>query len=289
MKKISTKFNTSISNMSNNTLKVLDHGFVKLIDHMGSDQAIVDAARVSYNSSTKKITKDNRSLIRYLMRNQHWTPFEMCEVKLHIKTPIFVARQWLRHRSGSYNEISARYSVLPSDFYVPDQIFEQSKTNKQCSSEELINDHNNTINSLRKEQEIAYQNYQKRIDNNVAREISRINLPVSIYTEFYVKMNLRNLLHFLKLRLHPHAQKEIRDYASAIFTLINPLFPLAVESWKDFELYTISLTKCDIEAFKELLRDLYFDLYDALYDMERYFPTKREFDEFKNKLDRLLD
>jgi len=210
-------------------INVLDHGFVRLVDHMGDDSSIVQAARVSYGEGTKSVRCDT-GLIRYLMRNQHMSPFEMCELKFHIKLPIFVARQWIRHRTANVNEISARYSVISDDFYVPSVVNYQSKDNKQGSGAE----HEHSESFVREISRIsykAYESYKYMIEEGVAREQARIILPVNMYTEWYWKIDLRNLLHFLKLRMDSHAQFEIREYANAIAQVVREHYPV---TWSAF-------------------------------------------------------
>jgi thymidylate synthase (FAD) len=215
--------------------KVLNHGFVRLVDKMGDDSTIVRSARVSYGDGTKTKREDEK-LIDYLLRNKHWTPFEMVVFTFHIKLPIFIARQWMRHRAGSYNEISARYSVMKDEFYVPDcdRIQEQSKLNKQCSGELLEYDDQIAAKSMIDiSNQKAYTTYLDLIDLGVARELARVVLPVSTYTEFYWKVDLRNLFNFLQLRLHNHAQYEIRVYAEAINSIIEEIVPIAFQSFKN--------------------------------------------------------
>jgi thymidylate synthase (FAD) len=219
-------------------IPVLDHGFVRLIDYMGDDAAIVQAARVSYGAGTKKRSED-AALIRYLLRHKHTSPFEMVEVKLHIKAPIFVARQWVRHRTASANEISGRYSILSDEMYLPDdtQISFQATDNKQGRS---LTDVPEGLRQRVKElllagQREAYAGYQELIDAEIARELARIILPVSIYTEWYWKMNLHNLFHFLTLRTDPHAQFEIRIYAEAICLIAEKIAPVAYGAFLDYQ------------------------------------------------------
>ena len=228
---------------------VLDNGFVRLVDHMPTsdlDAAIVQAARVSYGGGTRTARGD-RGLIRYLLRHWHTTPFEMVEFKFHIKCPIYIARQWLRHRTASVNELSARYSVVPTDFYEPDILRGQSEINKQCSlgnldiSEEIKLKIGENLND-------SFDLYNTLLENGVCREQARGVLPQSTYTEFYWKMNLHNLMHFLHLRMDEHAQYEIREYASAIYELIKPLVPVTMEAFNDFRINTITFTGPEIDA-----------------------------------------
>lgn len=218
-------------------IRVLDHGFVRLVDYMGNDAAIVQAARVSYGQGTKKRSEDS-GLIRYLMRHRHTSPFEMVETKFHIKAPIFVARQWVRHRTASVNEVSARYSLLPEEMYIPEdaQISFQSVDNKQGrSATEVPAEVKARVRELLLAgQKESYAAYQEMIDAEIARELARIALPVSIYSEWYWKMNLHNLFHFLSLRMDAHAQYEIRIYAEAIGLIVQRLAPVAYGAFIDY-------------------------------------------------------
>lgn len=214
---------------------VLNHGFVRLVDKMGDDSTIVRSARVSYGDGNKTKREDEK-LIEYLLKNKHWTPFEMVVFTFHVKLPIFIARQWMRHRAGSYNEISARYSVMKDEFYVPDydRIQGQSLLNKQCSGELLeIDDQIAAKSMIEIANQNAYETYKDLIDLGVARELARVVLPVSTYTEFYWKVDLRNLFNFLELRLHNHAQYEIRVYAEAITEIIQDIIPMSLKSFKN--------------------------------------------------------
>lgn len=206
---------------------VLDHGFVRVIDAMGSDMAIVQAARVSYGDGTKTV-RENKKLIAYLMRNEHLSPFEMAEIKVHVKAPIFVARQWVRHRTASWNEVSARYSEMPEEFYVPSTaaVAAQSTNNKQGRGEPL--DHEAALaaaSDIRNASGTAYAYYESLLRMGVARELARMVLPVNLYTEWYWKTDLRNLLHFIKLRTDEHAQYEIREYAKVLEKIVELWVP----------------------------------------------------------------
>ena len=208
--------------------KILDKGFIRVVDYMGTDASIVQAARVSYGDGTKTVRQD-KGLISYLMRNEHTTPFEMCEIKLHIKAPMFVTRQWLRHRTASVNEYSARYSVMKEEYYTPDKdnICNQSSINKQSSGEELLWDDADEVNKIIDANNIdTYWRYEQLIeDYGVARELARVVLPNNIYTEFYWKIDLHNLLHFIRLRCDSHSQSEIRQYAFKIKDIIKSWVP----------------------------------------------------------------
>ena len=218
-------------------LPVLDHGFVKLVDYLGGDNRIVEAARVSYAGGTKGFRED-RQLIRYLMRNRHTSPFEQVVLTFHVKLPIFVARQWIRHRTARVNEISGRYSVLDNEFYLPaeEQLGFQSDKNKQGRSHERMPaEQASAIRAtLQQSQQRAYAEYELLLEQGLAREVARVNLPLAIYTQWYWQMDLHNLLHFLSLRLHPHAQWEIRQYAERIAQCARAVAPVAYESFEDF-------------------------------------------------------
>jgi thymidylate synthase (FAD) len=216
----------------------LDHGFVRLIDYMGDDAAIVQAARVSYGAGTKKMRQD-RGLIRYLLRHRHTTPFEMCELKLHVKLPIFVARQWIRHRTANVNEISARYSVLDNEFYLPspEHLAVQSDNNKQGRGDALSDQQNALVlELLKRDATQAYDTYSQLLGEELglARELARMNLPVNWYTQWYWKVDLHNLLHFLALRMDAHAQYEIRVFAEAIGDLVKVWVPHVWEAFQDY-------------------------------------------------------
>jgi len=238
-------------------IRVLDHGFVRLVDYMGDDAAIVQAARVSYGAGTKKRSEDS-ALIRYLLRHKHTSPFEMVEVKLHLKAPIFVARQWMRHRVASINEVSARYSILPNEMYLPDdtQISFQSSDNKQGrSTTEVPQEVRERVRELLLAgQREAYAGYQEMIDAEIARELARIALPVSVYTEWYWKMNLHNLFHFLTLRTDAHAQFEIRIYAEAICLIVQRLAPVAYQAFVDYSRDAVHLSGPEREIVARALR-----------------------------------
>jgi thymidylate synthase (FAD) len=208
---------------------VLDDGFVDFLDVMGSDADIAAAARVSTGSHNKGIAKDTR-LLRYLWENKHHSPFEMAELKFHVRAPVFVARQWFRHRTGKYNEQSQRYKEIDNSYYIPEEWRMQDGVNKQSSNGVLGNtDAHYMRNAYIHQCEGSIALYHNMLNKGVAREMARMVLPVSMYTEFFFKMDLRNLLHFLDLRLHEHAQKEIRDYAVAIEDMVARQFPLTME------------------------------------------------------------
>ena len=235
---------------------VLDKGFVRLVDYMGGDARIVQAARVSYGSGTKTLRKD-KGLIRYLMRNHHTSPFEQVILTFHCKIPIFVARQWIRHRTARLNEISARYSVMTDEFYLPDSrdIRFQSQSNKQGrSDEEVPPDLRATVLELLKADQVrCYKHYQATIEDDIARELARINLPTSLYTQWYWQIDLHNLFHFLRLRLDAHAQLEIRRYAEILAQMARAVAPLAYEAFDEYVLHAVSLSRTEVSALRERL------------------------------------
>lgn len=220
--------------MLENKINVLDHGFVRLVDHMGDDLSIVRAARVSYDAAwrTGKNEGSDTRLINYLWRNQHTTPFEAVEFQFEVKAPIFIFRQWHRHRTWSYNELSARYRELPEEFYVPhpDVIGTQSKDNKQ--GRDHAEPHYGASNLIKEHCAEAFRTYHQLLEDDVPRELARSVLPVATYSHMFAKTNLRNLFHFLGLRCDDHAQYEIREYANAMLKLIEPIVPVAVEAWE---------------------------------------------------------
>lgn len=237
-------------------IKIHDHGFVGLVDHMGSDAAIVEAARVSYQTGTKA-TRTDRALIRYLMRHKHTSPLEMCEVKLHIRAPIFVLRQWIRHRTASVNEESGRYSEIREMFFSPalGDLAPQSLDNKQGREGEFPLHKQKAIrNVIEANNEYSYASYKALLAEDLARELARITLPLTTYSSLYWKIDLHNLLHFLTLRTDSHAQKEIRDYADAILEIIRPLFPYAVEAWEDYQQQAKTLSRMDRDLLAALIR-----------------------------------
>lgn len=227
-------------------------GFVRLVDSMplkDVDGAIVQAARVSYADGTSQV-RNNEGLIRYLLRHWHTTPFEMAVFKFHIKMPIFVARQHMRHRTASVNEMSARYSVVPSEYYEPDAYRGQSSVNKQ-SSEGVIKLDESLQTNVVQNKASAFDLYQQLLDSGCSRELARCHLPQSTYTEFYWQMNLHNLMHYLHLRMEAGAQQEIRDYANAIYKLVEPLAPLTMKAFMDFRVNAIHLSGPEIAAIRD--------------------------------------
>ncbi len=244
---------------------VLDHGFVRVVDYMGDDAAVVQAARVSYGSGTKSVRSD-AGLIRYLMRHRHTTPFEMCEIKLHVKLPIFVARQWIRHRTANVNEYSARYSILDREFYVPaiEAVAEQSASNRQGRGDALAADAAAAARTrMRDHAQGAFDLYDHLLGATaadgtdapaVARELARAVLPISTYTQWYWKIDLHNLLHFVALRADPHAQAEIRAYAEVMLDLVERWVPVTAEAFRDYRLEGAHLSRGQLEAIRRRLR-----------------------------------
>ena len=285
-------------------VKVLDHGFVGLVDTMGDDDAVVQAARVSYGSGTKTVNTD-RNLIRYLLRHRHSTPFEMCEVKFHIKLPIFVMRQLIRHRTASVNEYSGRYSVMSDNFYVPEQkdIKKQSTTNAQGRGEEFSKEAKERAQQwMEKIHNQAHDTYESFLKEDMARETARAVLPVSNYTEAYWKCNMKNFLHMVGLRADPHAQWEIQEYAKTMYELVKPKFPIICEAWEDYARDAVTFSGVEMKFIRELvigdfatnwkdyLLDAYFeDAGENLEEAEKilckeYGLSNRELTELKEKL-----
>jgi thymidylate synthase (FAD) len=238
---------------------VLDHGFVRVVDYMGDDSAICQAARVSYGKGTKSVQNDE-GLIRYLMRHWHSTPFEMCEVKLHVKLPVFVARQWIRHRTANVNEYSARYSILDREFYIPapEHINAQSVVNNQGRGDVLQGeDAARVLEILKADSTRAYDNYESMIDEDgigLARELARMNLPANIYTQWYWKVDLHNLFHFLRLRADAHAQYEIRVYADAICEMAADWVPFAFRAFEDYRMGAVTMSAQMVDCLRRMLK-----------------------------------
>ncbi|SDW26717.1 FAD-dependent thymidylate synthase [Litoreibacter albidus] len=240
--------------------EVLDHGFIRVIDYMGDDSAICQAARVSYGKGTKSVQNDE-GLIRYLMRHWHSTPFEMCEIKLHVKLPVFVARQWIRHRTANVNEYSARYSILDREFYIPapEHINAQSVVNNQGRGQILEGEEAaRVLEILKADSTRAYDNYEAMISDEgqdgLARELARMNLPANIYTQWYWKVDLHNLFHFLRLRADSHAQYEIRVYADAICKVVADWVPAAYAAFKDYRLGGAQLSGKGVDCLRRMLK-----------------------------------
>ena len=278
--------NSAADELLDREFPILDHGFVRLVDYMGGDQSIVQAARVSYGKGTKKVSED-RGLIRYLMRHRHTTPFEMVEFKFHIKLPIFVARQWIRHRTANVNEYSGRYSVMKEEFYIPpkEEIRFQSTVNKQGRDENEVPDElkEKFVAFLQKANELGYQQYTDLVEAGLARELARIGLPLSLYTEWYWKIDLHNLFHFLALRMDPHAQKEIRDYAVVMGDIVRTVCPMAWEAFMDYRFNAACFSGPELK----ILRDRLTGFEPDVDDLAKQGLSKREAREFLEKLEKL--
>jgi thymidylate synthase (FAD) len=248
-------------------LKVLDKGFIRVVDYMGNDSSIVQAARVSYGKGTKKKSQDE-GLIRYLLRHRHTTPFEMCEIKLHVKLPIFIARQWIRHRTANVNEYSARYSILEDEFYIPkiSNLAEQSSLNKQGRGQEVDNTTaKKIINILLEDSKNCYNNYtwmlnEEGSDNfdksrpSLSRELARINLTLNTYTEWYWKVDLHNFMHFVSLRVDKHSQYEIRAYAETLLNILKSWVPITYRAFNSYRLNSAELSEESLEIVKKLVK-----------------------------------
>ena len=248
-------------------LPVLDHGFVRVVDYMGDDAAVVQAARVSYGRGTKKVSED-RGLINYLMRHRHTTPFEMCEIKYHVKLPIFVARQWIRHRTANVNEYSARYSILDREFYIPrpEHLAAQSKVNRQGRDAVLAGkEAERVFDLLRKDSELVYEHYMEMLNegedgavldpqrSGLARELARMNLSLNFYTQWYWKTDLHNLMGFLSLRADAHAQYEIRAYADVMIGTLKRWTPACHEAFVEYRMGGAHLSAKGLAAVQRML------------------------------------
>ena len=281
-----------LENILFDVIPILDHGFIRVIDYMGDDSSIVQAARVSYGKGTKKVSTDS-GLIKYLMRHWHSTPFEMCEIKYHIKLPIFIARQWIRHRTANVNEYSARYSILDKEFYLPskDNLAAQSKNNRQGRGEVLSGDQaNEVLNLLKNDAERTYDNYEtmlnERYDGSVidekksglARELARMNLTLNTYTQWYWKTDLLNLMNFLRLRADSHAQFEIRAYADVMLDTLKKWVPITYEAFMD---YRVGGTEISSKG-KLVLKDL---ISGKNVDIDSSGLSKREWNELMSAFD----
>ena len=276
-------------------VSVAPQGFVRLVDTMPTaiaestnlDSAIVQAARISTGQGTKDPIAD-RSLIRYLMRNKHTSPFEMVEFKFHLKMPIFVARQWMRHRMASINEYSGRYAEIPDDCWIPGpyDIRMQSAVNKQSSDPvtEYSENAGEFVNQFNNVYEKAYKAYAKAVNKGIAREQARTILPQAMYTEFYWKIDLHNLLNFVRLRADRHAQLEIQEYANAVYSLVQPLVPVACEAFQDYVVNAVTFSKAEINAIRDAIKSCNLD--DKLkVDTSKFGKTEiLEFDAKLNKL-----
>ena len=273
-------------------IEVLDQGFIRVIDYMGDDSSIVQSARVSYGKGTKKISND-KGLIKYLMRHRHSTPFEMCEIKFHIKLPIFIARQWIRHRTANVNEYSARYSILDKEFYIPsaENLAAQSAINNQGRGDALTDDEaSNVIQILKKDAEQTYSNYETLLNESsegniidesksgIARELARMNLTLNTYTQWYWKIDLNNLLHFLALRADDHAQYEIRVYADAMLDIVKKWVPLTYEAFEDYRIGGTELSAKEVNLMRKLLKG-------EKVSFEEEGLSKREWSELQRKFE----
>ena len=269
----------------------LDHGFVALLETMGSDITIEQSARMSYQKGTR-VKSETRTLLRYLMRHHHTSPFEMAEVRFHLKLPIFIMRQLVRHRTANLNEWSGRYSEMTDEFYFPtdDRIQGQSTTNKQGSANIITGEKQLTIkNSIQFIQDASYENYERILENGMSRELARIVLPVSNYTELVWKCDLNNFFKFLRLRLDSHAQKEIQDLAQLMYDAVKPLFPIACEAFEDYQLYAKTFSRVELKILQDVLGSLKNQMTEVLASYDTGGPnsshfSKREIDEFKAKL-----
>jgi thymidylate synthase (FAD) len=274
-------------------IPVLDHGFIRVIDYMGDDSSIVQSARVSYGKGTKKVSTDE-GLIKYLMRHRHSTPFEMCEIKYHIKLPIFIARQWIRHRTANVNEYSARYSILDKEFYLPakDQLAAQSQSNRQGRGDVIQGKQaEEVLNILKDDANRTYDNYEKllnerfdgtKIDENkvgLARELARMNLTLNTYTQWYWKTDLLNLLNFLFLRADNHAQYEIRVYADKMLDTVKRWVPITYQAFMDYRVGAAEISSKGLSVIKSMISG-------KKVGQEDSGLSKREWNELMEKLDR---
>lgn len=273
-------------------LKVLDHGFVRVVDYMGDDSAIVQAARVSYGKGTKQVNQD-KGLINYLMRHWHSTPFEMCEIKFHIKLPIFIARQWIRHRTANVNEYSARYSIMDKEFYIPriEDLAPQSKSNNQGRSDDNLSpeEAKRVLELLRQDALQVYDHYEEMMNcdaqgnvinmekSGLARELARMNLTLNYYTQWYWKIDLHNLMHFLRLRADSHAQYEIRAYADVMVDVMKRWVPFAHEAFEEYRLHSASLSRTGLGVVKRMIAG-------EKVTQETSGLTKREWEELQKVL-----
>ncbi len=262
---------------STDTIKCLDQGFVRLVDVMGDDSSIVQAARVSYGKGTKSVRQD-KGLINYLMKHQHMSPFEMVEFKFHCKLPIFVARQWIRHRTANVNEISGRYSIMEDTVWTPspEDLRQQAKINRQGSLEAAVPEPANSeiISQYNKDIETTFKHYNDYIQKGVAREVARAVLPLSTYTEWYWKMDLHNLLHFLELRMEAHAQKEIRVYAQAIAEFVQQKCPFTWEAFVEHRLNAAKFSSAEVEILRGVLKK--DKLVDKILDQRKFQLAQNE-------------
>ena len=275
-----------LENILYEAIPVLDHGFIRVIDYMGDDSSIVQAARVSYGKGTKKVSTDS-GLIKYLMRHWHSTPFEMCEIKYHVKLPIFIARQWIRHRTANVNEYSARYSILDKEFYLPEpnHLAAQSKNNRQGRGEILQGEQaKKVLDLLKGDAERTYDNYENMLNerydgsvidesqNGLARELARMNLTLGTYTQWYWKTDLLNLMNFLRLRADHHAQYEIRAYADIMLDTLKRWVPITYEAFLDYRVGGTEVSSKGKKVLKKLISG-------EIIDLESSGLSKREWNE----------
>ena len=278
-------------------IPILDHGFIRVVDYMGDDTSIVQAARVSYGKGTKKVSTD-AGLIKYLMRHWHSTPFEMCEIKYHVKLPIFIARQWIRHRTANVNEYSARYSILDKEFYLPatENLAAQSQNNRQGRGEALEGERaKNVLDILKKDAEQTYKNYETMlnvrydgtvIDENgigLARELARMNLTLNTYTQWYWKTDLLNLMNFLRLRADSHAQFEIRAYADAMLDTLKKWVPITFEAFMDYRVGGTEVSSKGKAVIKQLIQGNEISIEESGLSKREWNELMGAFD-FKDKL-----
>lgn len=271
----------SAENLLGKYFPVLDHGFISLVDYMGSDESVVQAARSSYGPGTKTVNND-KGLTRYLMRHWHTTPSEMVELKFHIKLPIFVARQWIRHRTASVNEYSGRYSLMPMQFYTPEKenFCLQAKDNKQGRSNIATEGlYEQSIEKLKESRETTIGNYEWLLEADVAKEIARIDLPSSMYTEWYWKIDLHNLMNFLRLRCDGHAQFEIREYANLLAGMFSEIAPVSYDAWVDYRFCSKNFSHMELDLLSKIVDK---KLVEELTSKSSL--TKREKSEFIDKL-----
>ena len=275
-----------LENILYEAIPVLDHGFIRVIDYMGDDSSIVQAARVSYGKGTKKVSTDS-GLIKYLMRHWHSTPFEMCEIKYHVKLPIFIARQWIRHRTANVNEYSARYSILDKEFYLPEpnHLAAQSKNNRQGRGDILQGEQaKKVLDLLKSDAERTYDNYENMLNerydgsvidesqNGLARELARMNLTLGTYTQWYWKTDLLNLMNFLRLRADHHAQYEIRAYADVMLDTLKRWVPITYEAFLDYRVGGTEVSSKGKKVLKKLISG-------EIIDLESSGLSKREWNE----------
>ncbi|MET4605362.1 thymidylate synthase (FAD) [Bradyrhizobium sp. JR4.1] len=272
-------------------MPVLDHGFIRVVDYMGDDSSVVQAARVSYGRGTRKVSEDS-ALIRYLLRHRHTTPFEMAEIKLHVKLPIFVARQWIRHRTASVNEYSARYSILDKEFYVPakEHLAAQSSSNRQGRGETLDDERAaEVLEILRGDAEMVYRHYLQMLGEGtdavptaspgLARELARVNLSLNFYTQWYWKVDLHNFMNFLRLRADAHAQYEIRVYADRMLDVMKKWVPLSHAAFEEFDLKSANLSATALTVVRRMIGG-------EKVDQQTSGLPKREWDDLMRLLDR---